>query len=351
MRLPQLNPRTKKGVVSAALVFLLLCAVLASYTIQQTFFKPESPKGNLSAVQAVMPRQALWKNGVSSFLFGTNDTYEWATNNIQTQPAIQASLKSAGFTVIRSFFPDKADDATIEKRIKTIENVGAACLGVITNINNTEFNKHLVQYLGPRCQMYEFGNEPDMPGNDQIPVDKYLKQWNTVVPMLKKINPSAKFIGPVTYYNLGDHDYMRNFLLGVKVSRVLPDAVSYHSYPCWKDTQQDCSAKATKIGATVQPVRSLVQSILGKDLPIAITEWNYDPDNPPASYGDNADFITKFSNDAIQSMIKANVSIACQFDAASYAGYGKLDMFNLDTNKPKPQYDAIKSAIQTYRPQ
>src|SRR5690348_5467988 len=57
-----------------------------------------------SAVSAPLPACPLWKNGVSSCLFGTNDTEEWdVTNNVETDPyhIIQPSLKAAGFTLMR----------------------------------------------------------------------------------------------------------------------------------------------------------------------------------------------------------------------------------------------------------
>ncbi len=48
-------------------------------------------------------------------------------------------------------------------------------------------------------------------------------------------------------------------------------------------------------------------------------------------------------------MALAGVAFACQFDIASYGGYGRLDMFNVGTNQPKPQYYAMKQLIQFYR--
>src|SRR5438067_3332826 len=79
-----------------------------------------------------LPGQQLWKQGVSSFLFGTNDTYEYSSQNIQTQPAIQRDLRQAGFTLMRSFFSDNASDAAIEQNIQTVEKSGAKCLAVMT---------------------------------------------------------------------------------------------------------------------------------------------------------------------------------------------------------------------------
>lgn len=307
----------------------------------------QSYSSTAAPLKAVLPGQKIWKQNVSSFLFGTNDTYEWSNNNIQTQPAIQQSLRNGGFTLIRTFFPDKGSDADITKRVQTIEKSGAYCLGVITNISNVSFDEHLVSFLGSRCLLYEFGNEADWNG---VPVQTYLQQWNAVIPLLRKINPSAKFIGPVNSYALGDHNFMENFLEGVKASGVLPDAISFHWYPCYQDTEADCLSNADTADQAVQSVRSLVQSILDEVLPIGITEWNFDSGNPPPAYGDNAQFMTKFTTIALQSMIQANVAFACQFDAASYAGYGHLDMFDVTTNAPKPQYYGITNIIKKYKP-
>ncbi len=294
-----------------------------------------------------LPGQQQWNQGVSSLLFGTNDDIEWSSQNIQMEPAIQTDLRRAGFTLVRSFFPDDASDAVIEQRIRTIENIKAQCLGVITNIFNATFDTHLVRYLGQRCLMYEFGNESDY---NYISIASYLKQWNTLVPVLRRINPAARFIGPVTYNDQGINGYMRAFLKGVKKSGVLPDAVSFHWYPCSYDPEQRCLAKASSYGKVAQGVYAMVQGILGRALPVGITEWNFDGNNPPPAYGDDARFITKFTIDALRSMAQAGVAFACQFDAASYAGWGHLDMFQVDTAQPKPQFYALKDLIQHYRP-
>ncbi len=302
-------------------------------------------------VQLVLPGQQIWKDGVSSYLFGTNDTYEWAdnNNNIETQPKFQQALRDGGFTLMRSFIRDGSSDDEIETRIQTIEKSGAQCLAVITNVLNTDFDKHLVSYLGNRCQLYEFGNEPDL--SDKISFDRYLQQWNKLIPLLREINPNAKFIGPVTSDDRGNkkRNFMHDFLEGVKASGVLPDAVSFHWYACDTDSEKTCLSKASSYGAAASGVEAQVQAILGKTLPIGITEWNYDPNNPPPAYGDKADFITKFSTTAMSSMIEAGVAFACQFDAGSYAGYGRLDMFDTTNNDLKPQYYAIKNIIQQYK--
>ncbi len=322
---------------------LLVVVMISSIACTSTPQLPSKPV----AVHLALPGQQIWQHDVSSYLFGTNDTYEWSANNIQTQPKIQQALRDAGFTLIRTFFPDEASDSVISQRVQTIENSKAQCLGVITNIYHTSFDEHLVRYLGSRCVLYEFGNEPDW---NNISIQGYLQQWNMLIPLLRKINPAAKFIGPATYNPLGKNNFMQNFLQGVKASGVLPDAVSFHWYPCWQDSEASCLSKTSSAGTSAIEVEAQVQAILGKALPVGITEWNYDPGNPPPSYGDDATFMTKFTTEALASMIQGGVSFACQFDAASYSGYGHLDMINVTNNQPKPQYYAIKSVIQHYRP-
>jgi hypothetical protein len=329
---------------SSLLVVVFIFSVVCMLTIQSC-----SPwQISTPSMMVTLPGQQIWKQGISSYLFGTNDTYEWQDHNIQTEPAIQEALRHAGFSLIRTFFPDNASDTVIEQRMSTIEKSGANCLGVITNISNVTFDEHLVSYLGNRCQMYEFGNEPDYYG---VSIDLYLQQWNNVIPLLRRINPIAKFIGPVTHNDRGDHNYMLAFLKGIKASGVLPDAVSFHWYPCYQDEKQFCLDNASSFNQAVQGVRILIHITLGKDLPIGITEWNFDSGNPPPAYGEDTEFITRFTNDAIHSMAQARVAFACQFDAASFAGYGRLDMFDLQNDQPKPQYYAIKNLIQEYRPQ
>lgn len=298
-----------------------------------------------------LPGQERWKDGVSSFLFGTNDTQEWSDNNIETNDSFQQLLKSAHFTLMRTFFFDKSladghatTDAEIELRLKTIENSGMTCLGVLFNIFNVSFDEHVVTQAGHRCLLYEFGNEPDYNG---ISVNAYLQQWDTVIPLLRHINPQAKFIGPVVANSL---NYIQQFLAGVETSKVFPDAISLHWYPCYEFPKATCLAMASSVKDVVAQVRQITQQTIGKNLPIGVTEWNFDPGNPPPSYGDDKNFIIQFSTQALQSMIQAGVAFACQFDAASYSGYGHLDIFDITTSQPKPQFYAIAAIIAQYRP-
>ncbi|WP_165423885.1 GH39 family glycosyl hydrolase [Ktedonosporobacter rubrisoli] len=332
--------------IALVLLALLLSSACSSNTSPRSTQHTPPPQIT-PAASAMLPEQRIWKQGISSFIFGTNDTQEWYQNNVETNPAIQQALKGAHFTLMRTFFFSKSlvdnhatTDKEIEQRLKTIENSDMICLGVLADIFDVSFAKHVVSYASNRCNLYEFGNEPD---TADIGITDYLKQWNTVIPLLRQINPKASFIGPAA----GVGSYLKEFLTGVKQSGVLPDAVSFHWYPCWHDTQADCLSKANTVGPKVQTARTWVKELLGKDLPIGVTEWNFDPGNPPAPYGNDTNFMNSFTTDALETMMQVGVDFACQFAAASGTVY--LDMFDFRTSKPKTQYYTIKMLIQRYR--
>jgi hypothetical protein len=346
-----------KAMLLVLLVLLVACGqqtgnnptdpgnVLAQTPTASAGTTPTAATTKSEAVDGPLPGQKLWKDGVSSFLFGANDTIEWSPKNFQTMPNIQAAVKSSGMGLIRSFFPDNATDAEIEQRISAIENSGAQCLAVLVNINNLTFNKHLVSYLGNRCLMYEFSNEPNY---NQIPINTYMTQWNTTIPILRQLNPSAKFIGPATTW-LGDFTFFKAYLNGVKKSGVLPDAISFHHYPCWKSTRAYCLSQIPSYGSLIREVRGYVQSVLGKQLPLGITEWNYDPGSHDLDYANDKEFLTRFTTEALQQMIDNKIDFACIFDLASYSAYGQLDIFNNETGEPKTQFNVLKDIIKKYR--
>lgn len=324
--------------------FLLVPAISQVISHPQQQFKTES--------RSLLPGQQIWKNSISSYLFGTNDTQEWVANNVETNLTVQHALNNAHFTLMRTFFFDKSllnghptTDAEIEQRLKTVENSGMNCLGVLESVYDPAFVKHVVAYAGNRCNLYEFGNEPD--NSSQLNIQEYVQDWNNLVPQLRKINPHAKFIGPA----VADYTQVRVFLDNVKASGVLPDAISFHWYPCvGSDTASSCLAKTSTFEQVTTQVKKWVQNILGQNLPVGITEWNYNADNPPTSYGQDPMFITQFSISVLDSMIRSGLDFANQFDAASDAGSGGLDMFDLTTGQPKPQYYALKSLIDRYMP-
>jgi lysophospholipase L1-like esterase len=343
---------TQRGMVGSVVVMIVVCATSLAYLLSA--IAPYTPPAAVRAAAsqplkplgALLPGEQLWSQGVSSLLFGTNDTYEWSPHNLETEAPIQQALRTAGFTLIRTFIPDKASDTAIESRIQAIEHVGAQCLAVLTNIDDVTFDEHVVRYLGARCLLYECGNEPSV---QNISFAHYMRQWNSMVPLLRKANPAAKFIGPASYEVEGS-PFTRAFLEGVKQSGVWPDAVSAHWYPCFHLSEEECVPRASNIATLAGQLHTLIKSILGTDLPLGITEWNFSPESPAPAYVNDANFLRAFTRTALQAMAAARVAFACQFDAASYAAYGGLDLFDVSNDQPKPQFEAMRDLIASYHP-
>ena len=392
---------------------------------------------SIPSSSGLLPGQAIWKNGVSSFLFGTNDSVGYTNDNFVTDPhhIIQSSLKSARFQIMREFIfhysivdghrttlgtnpqiqldpnnpqeyntpapqqttvtPNAPYGYELETRVRAIENSGMQCMIVLPSIwtdpshptdpftmdhiytdpatgkveTDLDFDKKVVAYLGNRCNLYEIGNEPDLdvypnsgPMVPHMSVQTYLNRWTEFVKALRQINPNAKFIGPVTYDAQGNDCtytaegascYMRNFLKGAKAAGVLPDAVSFHWYPCDNATDGfngngNCGpAQAQSYAMVTNEVKGWIRNDLGTNVPLLITEWNADPGSNPLL--ENASFMTQFTQQAMKAMISAGLSGAFQFDAQDYGGYGHLDMFDITKNdQPKAQYYAIKNLINQY---
>lgn len=294
----------------------------------------------------LLPGEQIWKNGVSSYVFGVNNTNLWnESNNIETNTGVQQLVKQAHFPLIRTWFFSPyseysalANDAETERRLKLVSDMGAQCLGVLQDTRPQTFNyyKHVVQLAGDRCNMYEFGNEPGENGAPDMPA--YLQSWNTLIPQLRQINPDAIFIGPVAGEGpITTPHWIPDFLNGVKASGVLPDAISFHEY----------STNPSLFGAEVTQTKQIIKNILGKDLPVGITEWNEHCCNESNWTSDPG--FSQYVTDSLNSMIAARTDFANEFTLYNSGGLTdeNLDMFDA-SGQPRPEYTIMKSMIAEY---
>jgi hypothetical protein len=392
------RPRTRCGLppwlVRVAAV-LGLCVLLLSGCQQAAGGNGEG--NDIGGTAGSLPGQRIWQKGVSSYLFGINQTYDWASANLENMPAAQQALRGAGFTLIRTFFNyhhgewpydhSTTTDADLERRLSAIEHSGAQCLGVLAVSGDPQYDSprsfldHVLTYAettgkGNRCRMWEFGNEP----LDKLSMDQYLARWNADVPYLRARHPHALFFGPVLagpYF-----DQMRAFLMGVKQSGVLPDGVTYHDYPCYSnpDYYNSYDSQSINQGATcdqeisqggnylpsyaqrIAQMKQLVREVLGKSLPVGITEWNVSPNfvnlvrNPTngQSYAPltaDARYQPHFIAEIYAAMEQGGLDFAAEFAAMSGAGEGtagSLDLFE-SNGTPKPWLDTFTEQIRQAR--
>ncbi|GCE25560.1 hypothetical protein KDA_10440 [Dictyobacter alpinus] len=282
-----------------------------------------------------LPGVQNW-SGVSSFMFGSNDaSWDWSKQNMGNNSAVRATVRAAGITLIRT--PLTRADAL--QRVTAIEQAGATCLGVL----HPEDAAQVVHMLGKRCNLYEWQNEPDNGGPN---VNDYTRSWNQTIPTLRLINTQAAFIGPaVSFANL---EYIHSFLQQTKAAGNLPDAISYHTYPCTDVAITACPQHIGDYTIAVQKVKTEMKQTIGQSLPLAITEWNYSW-KPGQTPHDN-DYMRQFTTASLQALIQAGVTISNQFDLASGAGNGSLDMIDPTTGTSYPQIKALSTVIEQYKP-
>jgi hypothetical protein len=333
-----MNKRTAFGGLAS---ISILAVVIFFVTMSSQLFTSVSgctptPQTTISttATPGSLPGEQRWA-GTSSLLFGANDaSWDWSPKNMGNNPAIAATVKDAGITVIRTTLT--ASDA--DRRVAAIEQAGALCLGILRPQDAAQ----VVQILGKRCNLYEWRNEPD---NEGISVQEYSRSWNQAIPSLRALNPHAAFIGPVvSYANL---PFIQTFLQLSKKAGTLPDAVSYHMYPCVDLLTSACLQHLNVYQQSATQVASVVQQVVGHPLPQAVTEWNYSW--KPAQTPNKSSFMQQFSQASLQAMAQAGIAIANQFDIASNAGYGSLDMIDPLTGRPYTQLTAMKRVIMEYQ--
>src|SRR4030095_1915472 len=117
------------------------------------------------------------------------------------------------------------------------------------------------------------------------------KDWRAIALAMKAADPTIKLIGPelsqwnesyeTTPKDPTKQDWMTEFL---KANGDLVDIVSVHRYPMFSPTNgsvtvQQLRENTRKWVSEMEYLRSLIREIVGRDLPIAITELNSDPSN------------------------------------------------------------------------
>ena len=315
----------------------------------------------------LLPGETLWR-GVPSMLWGTNDTQNWdQDNNLMTMPTIQKAAKDVHLALIRTWLfqydlitNQPVNDDYQRRKVQAAQNTGARLLCELPTRNSAEYNERMVRLFAGKCSFYEFMNEPD---NEQIPIETYAARWASEIPRLRQIDPHALFGGPAattpqysqcTYAADTTVCYMQKVLQRMALSKVLPDFVTFHWYPCWQEDADSCLKKAESYGAQVTLVRGWLTQYFGAAgarIPIGVTEWNADPSAPMPDYTQDACWIQQYSVTALKSMARAGASFANQFDLANTGGYGTDDMVDVSKNgAAKPQFVALTRLMETVSP-
>lgn len=256
-----------------------------------------SPPTPIPDTLLVDPRTDL--GPVSPYLFGTNYGPMHAVS-LEVLPLVEDGV----FTALR--FPGGAWTDTVDMKpfqidqLMTFANQAGAMPTISVRMLDGDpmVAADLVEYTNIKkkygVEYWSIGNEANIytqlgQADYEYTIDNLNKDWRAIAVAMKETDPTIKLMGPelsqwndsyeTTPKDSAGRDWMTEFL---KVNGDLLDVVTVHRYPMHSPsngpvTVQQLRENTRKWVAEIEYLRSLTKEILGKELPIAITEVNSDP--------------------------------------------------------------------------
>ncbi len=293
---------------------------------------PPQPQGSPTPTPSPKPQPTTIQAnaGTSPLIFGTNLGLFNSGDQFISSAETQALMQQMHIKIVRVPTRQSNSDAVNLAAAQAIKKIGAVALVSLRGAQNpsvtqvmsddTRMINVMNQVFGTSTVYYEFGNEDDLNG---VNVTNYTARWNALVPQLKQMAPNGVFIGPVNFqYN---PNYLTSFLQNANPR---PDAVSWHEYTCsykWDATR--CLSNIDNWTKHVNGVRQVMQTTLGTELPMMITEWNYAPDQLIQSNGmgfadgklTNQNFMSQWTSKALQTLIDNHIFASMQYSVTNTA--------------------------------
>ncbi len=275
-----------------SIITIILLALLTACTPPAPIVLPTTTPNALT----VSPSIGLGE--ISPYLFGTNYGPMHAIT-----PSMLPMAQQAGFTILR--FPGGAWTDSVDIKPHQIDQFIEFCkqMGAIPMISvrlldgSPEVAAELVRYTNKEKKYgviyWSIGNEANIytqlkQADYDYTTENLNRDWRPIAEAMKKADPSIKLVGPeISQWNLdlastpkdsAGRDYMTEFL---KANGDLVDIISVHRYPLHAPsnpvTIQSLRQNTRQWVREIEYLRSLTREILGKELPIAITELNSDP--------------------------------------------------------------------------
>jgi alpha-L-arabinofuranosidase len=232
--------------------------------------------------------------------------------------------------------------------------VGASAIFTVRLLDGTpEQAAEMVRYTniekGYNVRYWSIGNEPTLYDGvmqnrgETYDVQRFNQEWRTFAEAMKAVDPTIKLVGPeinqfshdstpgaTTNFGEWDETWMIEFL---KANGDLVDIVSFHRYPypssrtSGAPSMDELRLNAQEWDRIFNHARELIHEHTGRDLPIAVTEFNsaYDKsfggETTPDSHM-NAIWLA----DVLGSKIKSGVFIANEWALTAKGGYGGLGL-------------------------
>lgn len=192
------------------------------------------------------------------------------------------------------------------QEIKTLGEVPLAILPFGDSGADQQLVQDMNSIFGTSLVYYEYGNERDLAG---VNANAYTTSWNAIIPSLKAIAQNANFIGPVNLQ--ANPQYIATF---VQHASPKPDEVSWHEYTCPTSASNDtCINNISHWKQHITDTRSAIRAAIGIDIPVMITEYNWNPnaENDPRRNDDA--FLSTWIERAFQTLVQNGVFAANQY--------------------------------------
>lgn len=326
---------------------LLLAAGLLLVACRPVTQKPVAPSG----LPALVVDATHSLGPISPYVYGTNYG-PWVALRMETLPLAEKS----GITVIR--YPggewgdhNQLQTYQIDQLVDLARRMGAEPYLHVRFLDSTPAEAAAtVQYAkdkGYGIRFWSIGNEPSLyeAGGNAWTADAFAYEWLKFADAMRAVDPGISLIGPEIHQYTGSpdidpkdskgQDWMRTFLqiAGDKV-----DIVSFHRYPfplsrsSGPATLEQLRANPPEWNTIVRNLRSTVHQETGRDLPVAVTEFNSHwtrgiqgettPDSLPSAL---------WLGDVLGRLITERVDIANQFllvSGSDHSGFGLLDRYD-----------------------
>ncbi len=296
----------------------------------------------------VNPSQSLGM--ISPLIFGSN----YGPWQVVSVDMLQAAYDS-GVTILR--FPagswgDHNNVATyqIDQFMTFANKVGATAIFNVRLLDGTpEQAAEMVRYTNIEkkynVQYWAIGNEPTLYNGElknrgeTYDIQRFNREWRIFAEAMKKVDPTIKLVGaeinqfsydytPGATTNFSERDEAW-FIEFLKANGDLVDVVSFHRYP-FPRTNVSGPASIDELRQNAQEwdkiiihARELIHQYAGRDIPIAITEFNSDYSH---SVGGEATPDSHFNaiwlSDVLGRLIKNDVYMANHWLLASKGGLG-----------------------------
>ena len=355
------------------LALSLLNFILAACIPTAPTLDPVTPTASVVPTQTFLPTPTLIPTHVPDLLFvdpsvslGPISPLIYGSNYgpwlSVSFPMLQAAYDS-GLTILR--FPggswgDQNNVTTLQvDQIMTFAGqMGAEVMISVRMVDGTpEQAAEMVRYTNIEkkygVNYWSIGNEPTLyegvykNRNESYDVQRFNQEWRAIAEAMKAVDPTIKLVGPeinqfsydftpgvTTNYSEMHETWLIEFL---KVNSDLVDVVSVHRYPfpasrvSGAPSMDEIRLNAQEWDKIIIHAREIIHEHTGRDLPIAVTEFNSAYDK---SFGGettpDSHFNAIWMADVLGSMIKNGVFMANQWALTAKAGYGGLGLIGQD---------------------